>query len=46
MDQRKMETTMMSDIEYILPDMEKLDMDDSFLKGSFVDRSETQPGKA
>jgi hypothetical protein len=43
-DLRKMDTTMMSEIEYIniFPDMEKLDqeMDDSsFLKNSFVDKS-------
>lgn len=34
-----MDTTIMSEIEYIniLPDMEKMDMNDSsFLKGSFV----------
>jgi hypothetical protein len=35
-----MDTTMMSEIEYIniLPDMEEMD-DSSFLKGSFVDKS-------
>lgn len=41
---RKMDTTIMSEMEYIniLPDMEKMDMekmdedDSSFLKGSFV----------
>lgn len=37
-----MDTTMMSEIEYLnfLPDIEKLDMDDSsFLKGSFVEKT-------
>lgn len=43
-DQRKMDTTIMSEMEYIniLPDIEKLEqeMDDSsFLKGSFVDKT-------
>jgi len=39
---QKMDTTMMSEIEYLnfLPDIERIDIDDSsFLKGSFVDKT-------
>jgi hypothetical protein len=38
----KMDTTMMSEMDYLnfLPDIEKLDMDDSsFLKGSFMEKT-------
>lgn len=38
-----MDTTIISEIEYLnfLPDIEKIDMDDSsFLKGSFVDKNQ------